>query len=121
MKQLLDHKKKEMKAKLSLLSLYSDLQKDTRITTTECAIESTSDAFHYLYILNFYFLGEDGGYINAVEASSQYTNDKKVEDEADEVNTTSLFAGALRYFLFDPLLLQICLWVYKCVNLERAR
>jgi len=54
-------------------------------------------------------LGEDGGQINAVETSSQYTNDEKVEDEADDVNPAFFFPSAIGYFLFDPLLLQISL------------
>lgn len=52
-------------------------------------------------------LGEDGGYINAVEASSQNSDDKQVKEEADEVNSTFLFACAICYFLLDSLLLQI--------------
>ncbi len=73
--------------------------------------QRTSASFHYLLIFHLCLLGEDGGYINAVEATSQNGDDKKVEDEADEINPTLLFAGAIRYFLFDPLLLQIRLGV----------
>lgn len=58
-------------------------------------------------------LGEDGGHINAVEATDQNTNDKKVQDEADEVNPTLLFTSASRYFLLDPLFFQIRLGVKK--------
>ena len=63
--------------------------------------------FHYLYIIHLCFLGEDGGYINAVEATGQYTDDKKVKDEADKVNPTLLLASAICYFLLDPLFFQI--------------
>ncbi len=70
-------------------------------------------SFHYHYTIHLGFLGEDGGFINAVEATSQNTNDKKVEDEADDVNPTLVFAGAICYFLFDPLLLQIRLRTLK--------
>lgn len=68
-------------------------------------------SFHDLYIIHLFFLGEDGGYVNAVEATSQDADDKKVEDEAYEVNPTLLFAGAICNFLFDPLLLQIRLGI----------
>lgn len=59
---------------------------------------------HYLFFHHLCFLREDSGYIDAVEASRQNTNDKKVEDEAEEINPTFLFAGAIFNFLFDPLL-----------------
>ena len=65
--------------------------------------------FRYLFTIPLGFLGEDGGLVNAVEATHQHTDDEKVEDEADEVNPAPLFAGSICYFLFDPLLLQICL------------
>lgn len=67
--------------------------------------------FHYLYFNCLCFLREDSGYIDAVEASSQNTNDKKVEDEADEINPTLFFAGAICNFLLDPLLFQIRLGI----------
>lgn len=63
--------------------------------------------FRYLYIIQLCPLGEDGGLENAVKASSQDSDDKEVEEEADEVNPTFLFACAICYFLLDPLLLQI--------------
>lgn len=75
---------------------------DRRIIT-----KKVSASFHHLYLIHLSFLGEDGGYINAVEAAGQNADDKEVENEADEVNATLLFAGAICYFLFDPLLLQI--------------
>lgn len=61
--------------------------------------------FRYLYIIPLCLLGEDGGLENAVKASSQDGDDKEVEEEADEVNPTFLFACAICYFLLDPLLL----------------
>lgn len=64
-------------------------------------------SFYYLHIIHLGFLGEGGGYINAVEATSQNADDKKVEDEPDDVNPALLFASAICYFLLDPLLLQI--------------
>lgn len=79
--------------------------------TTRKDRRRTSASFHHLHIIHLRLLREDGGYINAVEATSQNGDDEKVEDEADEVNPTLLFAGAICYFLFDPLLLQIRLGV----------
>lgn len=67
----------------------------------------TVSGFGYLYIIHLCLLGEDGGLENAVKATSQDSDDKEVEEEADEVNPTFLFACAIRYFLLDPLLLQI--------------
>lgn len=63
---------------------------------------ATQSPFHYLCISHLCLLGEAGGYIDAVEATSQDTNNKEVEDEADEVNPTPLFARAIRDFLLDP-------------------
>lgn len=65
------------------------------------------------YLFHLCFLGEDGSYINAVEATSQYSYDQKIEDEADDINSTPLFAVAICYFLLDPLLLQIRLGIFK--------
>lgn len=55
------------------------------------------------------FLGKDGGPIDAVEASGQHGDDKEVEDGSDHVDAALVLAGAVSNFLFDPLLLQICL------------
>lgn len=70
-------------------------------------IIATQSTFYYLCLSHLCLLGEAGGYIDAVEATSQDTNNKEVEDEADEVNPTLLPARAIRDFLLDPLFFQI--------------
>lgn len=65
--------------------------------------------FCYLYVVHLCFLGKDGGPVNAVEAGGQHSDDEEVEDDADQVDAALVLAGAVGNFLFDPLLLQVCL------------
>lgn len=65
--------------------------------------------FCYLDVVHLCFLGKDGGPVNAVEAGGQHSDDEEVEDDADQVDAALLLAGAFGNFLFDPLLLQVCL------------
>lgn len=57
----------------------------------------------YLHIRHLCLLGEAGGYVDAVEATGQNTDDKEVEDDADEVNATPLSACAICLLLLNPL------------------
>lgn len=67
----------------------------------------------YLFVSVFCFLGEGGGSIDAEEANGQHSYDKHVEDDTEEINPTFVLSGAIRHFLFDPLVLQISLEIQK--------
>lgn len=92
----------------SVGSFIKSFIQESNLTQTQVVGKREKETFSYI-LFHLCFLGEDGGYKNAVEASSQYTNHKQVEEEADEVNPTFLFAGAICNFLFDPLFFQISL------------
>lgn len=67
----------------------------------------------YLFVFFSFFLGEGGGNVDGEEASGQHSNDKHVEDDTEEINPTLVLSGAIRHFLFDPLVLQISLEIQK--------
>lgn len=61
------------------------------------------------YLSHLCFLGEVGGYVDGVEAGSQYSDHKQIQDQLDHVDPTLLLPCPVCYLLLDALLFQISL------------